>query len=155
MFQNEWDSIMLETFTLKKHLDTVRQELSHALYQHDAACRVIARLIKERDEARNALTNIKTGGQDQMEVETGLSTQIVQKMMHYSNELSSKRKKRKISETLAKADYIKSLKLKSAHPIHKTANPGINCLDINLTKDNLVCFFFRIFANLSDFNGWK
>ncbi len=44
--------MVLESYAMKQHLETVRAELAHSLYQHDAACRVISRLIKERDGAR-------------------------------------------------------------------------------------------------------
>jgi pre-mRNA-processing factor 19 len=49
---------VLESFYLKKHLHETREELSHALYQHDASLRVIAKVIKERDEARNTIAEL-------------------------------------------------------------------------------------------------
>jgi len=64
-FQDEWDALVLESYNTKEQLARTREELATALYQHDAAVRVIARLTKERDEARDALSKVTiapTGG---------------------------------------------------------------------------------------------
>ncbi len=57
-FQDEWDALVLESYNTKELLARTREELATALYQHDAAIRVISRLTKERDQAREALSKI-------------------------------------------------------------------------------------------------
>jgi len=145
LFQNEWDALMLESFTLKQQLDSVRQELAHSLYQHDAACRVIARLIKERDEARNALSNFQGASQtsaqsaDSMEVDSGVIPEEVRATIDKkSAELTAGRKKRVKSEALATEEDIKSYKSTSNLTVHSASTPGILCVDVHPTKQDLV-----------------
>lgn len=56
--QEEWNSTVLENHGLKKQNELLRQELSHSLYQYDAACRVLAKLIHEKEELVQALQNL-------------------------------------------------------------------------------------------------
>jgi len=159
LFQNEWDELMLETYTLKKHLDATRQELSQALYQHDAACRVIARLLRERDEARQGLQKLQSQvasgvaarsssmegqGDDQaMAVETedaeeGLTDAIKEQLDATHKKLSKGRKKRPMPDGLASVDDLKSYVVTSSHTTHSASKPGILCLDLHPNKENLV-----------------
>lgn len=55
MLQSEYDIVLLELHDTRASLEETRRELSSALYQNDAAVRVVARLAQERDEARGKL----------------------------------------------------------------------------------------------------
>jgi pre-mRNA-processing factor 19 len=55
IIQTEYDALVLELFDTRKALEETRRELSQALYQNDAAVRVVARLSMERDAARQEL----------------------------------------------------------------------------------------------------
>lgn len=138
-FHNEWDALMLETHALRDDLHKTRQELSHALYQHDAACRVIARLIKERDEARAALAGAQAGKRPAaaaMDVDMdgakkakgGISPEIVDAMTARSQVLSKGRKKRVIAESLRTADDIAAYACKATVGVHKTSPGGVNAI---------------------------
>lgn len=163
MFQIEWDSLMLANFALEQQLHTARQELSHALYQHDAACRVIARLKKERDEARaqlsqaerqipmtvstattvnaSAISNGKRAAEDEdlgpggKKMRPGISTSIITELTDCNTALSQQRKKRQIPSTLAPIDDLERYTQLSSHPLHKTNKPGILTIDILYSKD--------------------
>jgi pre-mRNA-processing factor 19 len=55
MIQSEYDALVLELFETRKALEDTRRELSQALYQNDAAVRVVARLAMEKDAIQQEL----------------------------------------------------------------------------------------------------
>lgn len=56
--QDEWNLAVMENHGVKKQNELLKQELSHALYQCDAACRVIAKLVGEKEELLNAIQEL-------------------------------------------------------------------------------------------------
>jgi len=157
MLQNEWDEHMLEMFTLKQHLDSTRQELSQALYQHDAACRVIARLMRERDEARAMLSSLQSqglalnagssvgsassahvgNGEAPMDAddntalpEATLDASVIDAINTKCAELSSGRRGRKVPEGLSSKETISAFAISASHTPHKSDKPGVTCLSV-------------------------
>lgn len=106
------------------------------MYQHDAACRVILRLQKERDEAREALSKVSIdgvpqppAGGDSMQVDSSnLPAPIADKIIQFRDEYApslfstpginrfrakAKRKKRKIPPTYTTIDSLREIHLLS------------------------------------------
>nr|XP_046164316.1 pre-mRNA-processing factor 19-like isoform X3 [Oncorhynchus gorbuscha] len=155
--QDEWDAVMLHSFTLRQQLQTTRQELSHALYQHDAACRVIARLTKEVTAAREALATLKPqaglvvaqavasqpsvtagGAGEPMEVseQVGMIPEIIQKLQDKATVLTMERKKRgkTVPEELVRTEDLS----KYRQGLHSASVPGILSLDLCPSDTNKV-----------------
>ncbi|OQE31512.1 hypothetical protein PENSTE_c001G10154 [Penicillium steckii] len=139
VFQEEWDALALETYTLQQNLAQTRRELSAALYQHDAAVRVIARLTKERDEARDALSKVTVGatrsaaGGEAMQVDSaGLPQAVLERVENTQAALSKTRRKRPVPEGWATSDNISAYKpTESSEPLY----PGGRALSVNSTGE--------------------
>ncbi|EIW72796.1 hypothetical protein TREMEDRAFT_67061 [Tremella mesenterica DSM 1558] len=142
--QAEYDAIMLESFEIKKTFQSSRQELANALYREDAAMRVIARLMKERDEARDALGTIQqtigvtapvqenVPAEDvEMQPESALPAEVEAKILETNQALSSVRKKRKPAAGYVTAERIKDYtQINHIPSLHATKPPGISTLDL-------------------------
>ena len=163
--QTEWDTLVLEAHKLRKDLDSNRKTLANTLYQHDAACRVIARLMKERDEARQALAmtqdkladykdkfinnNLKEESkskdnvenyEDQYEQENcGIYPELNTKMTELSQNLFAVRKTKKKPDNYYKSTDFNNLKENGRYPLHSSSSPGVLSLDINRAECNFVC----------------
>ncbi|KAE8154962.1 WD40-repeat-containing domain protein [Aspergillus avenaceus] len=140
VFQEEWDALALETYTLRQTLAQTRQELSTALYQNDAAVRVIARLTQERDEARDALSKVSVGasrpsaaGGEAMQVDsTGLPESVLSRIESTQASLSKTRRKRPVPENWATSDAVSTFKpSQSSEPLF----PGGTALSVNSTGE--------------------
>jgi pre-mRNA-processing factor 19 len=151
LLQDEWDAVMLYSFTQRQQLQTARQELSHALYQHDAACRVIARLNKEVTAAREALATLKpqagittvpqpavaaeAGGiANQPTEQAGMTDDVIEKLQDKASVLTLERKKRgkTVPEELATHEQLMAFKTLASHPgLHSASVPGILALDVH------------------------
>ena len=126
VFQEEWDALALETYALRENLVKTRQELSTALYQHDAAIRVIARLTRERDEAREALSKVDvahrgaTTNGDAMHVDSvPLPEEVAAKVDATQANLSKTRRKRPVPADWATDEDITHYnRLKPSTPFH-------------------------------------
>lgn len=163
--QDEWDALALQNFTLKQQLHVTRQELSHALYQHDAACRVIARLQKELAMAKQALTAIKShtdvqvsysgeatatnSAHDQVDRQnataagTGSENEALtdndkHKIDDANVALSEARKNRsKELPTGPTADEIVAFSEHKKFPLHSVSHSGITCLDLHYGSERI------------------
>ena len=154
LLQNEYDALLLEGFQLRQELESTRQELSQALYQHDAACRVIARLVKERDAARIALVQTQAamaqrlaqlpaaaaaadvemagggGGDSNAAAAAGGITEVVVALIKDKNkEFSKARKKRSVPTDTATTEAVASLTLAHSYSHHTSSAPGVLAMD--------------------------
>lgn len=156
LFQNEWEASTLETYTLKQQLDAAKQELAHTLYRYDAACRVIARLTKERDEARQLLsasanTSLKRKHEDSSEsgessknageekskratVADVMPPSVVAQVTEASGKLIASRKGRKKPAELAGEDAFAEYAQSLSFPLHNSSMPGIKKVDLCGTR---------------------
>uniref|UniRef100_A0A8B9KQ73 Pre-mRNA-processing factor 19 n=1 Tax=Astyanax mexicanus TaxID=7994 RepID=A0A8B9KQ73_ASTMX len=152
--QDEWDAVMLHSFTLRQQLQTTRQELSHALYQHDAACRVIARLTKEVTAAREGegyipskcsllttASSVVVGEPMEVSEQVGMTPEIIQKLQDKATVLTTERKKRgkTVPEELVRAEDLSKYRQVASHAgLHSASVPGILSLDLCPTDTNKV-----------------
>lgn len=151
---DEWDAVTLAYYTEKKQHAITKQELTHTLYQHDSASRVIARLQKEVMAAREALATLKpqtvasgpvTPAQEaveNMECDNHKASSqdsqasfdsVVNRLQEHAELLTIERKKKgkMVPEGLARPDDIKNYRQTASHSgLHGVGEPGITAIDV-------------------------
>ena len=152
--QNEYDAMVFETLALRKQYEAARQDLANALYTNDASMRVIARLMKERDDAREALASVhqslglpaqtaEATTTDDVDMDaaadaphTAFPSDMLAQIDETASRLSSERRAR-IKRGASDASYPTTESVSSLHEtasipsLHGASSPGITALDVS------------------------
>jgi pre-mRNA-processing factor 19 len=157
LLNTEYSNLVLELFDTRKLLEETRMELSQALYQNDAAVRVVARLAMERDAARQELAHWKVNpevpapsteeeGPSKKRARTEASiqphsipAQVLETMKQKWQELASNRKalKKEIAAQAPTLEVLQSYKETSHKSYHKSSGKqGI--VDMKMAGGNVV-----------------
>lgn len=155
-FQDEWDSVTLQNYSMKRENSQLRQELTHYMYQHDAACRVISRLRAEAKELRNVFNMMKPQEGinnsanlpvSEANVELGLTEDIQNRIGKTAEILQSARRERlnKLKEGVDVPE-LKSLPVEKIEQfqethrvaLHSVGVKGIQCMDLQVSSGRVV-----------------
>jgi pre-mRNA-processing factor 19 len=149
--QTEFNSLLVESYNLKKDVTNAKNELSHALYQYDASCRVINKLIRERDYIRDQITKYREEIDEQADYEDegfvgdeynnmGIYKGLVNRITELTINLIQMRKSREIPGDLPTLEAMSNYKENVFTPFNDEKEIGITCLDVHKFKENMFLF---------------
>jgi len=117
---SEHDLLLIQNFKLRTALDAVKGQLTQALYQHDAACRVVARLTREKEIMSKRITEAPVSSSART---TGFSSEKLLEISENASELQAARKSR--TQVVFPNDELASWAPTGSTVCHEAARPGI------------------------------
>ena len=131
--------------------------LSTYRYQHDAACRVIARLVKERDEARGALSNAAAyataataaAGSAGDAARPGITEDVLAVITNKAKLLNKSRKKRRAPDSLADETAVAGWKVRHCAPgvlVPGAVAAGLVCVLLPCVVECILCVGMVVIA---------
>ena len=141
-FRAEWDATVLKAHALRGQLLDVKQQLSLALYEKDAARRVIAKLIKEREEIKRSHDGGGAAASSSVSSSAPSSSSseaITTASLNAANQtLSTMRASRTKPEGWASNDVVRSFEEAASKTPHKSTAKGVLALVTHPSEPNLV-----------------
>ncbi|WLF80003.1 hypothetical protein PVL30_003771 [Lodderomyces elongisporus] len=171
--QNEWDSIVLELFTLRKTVQSLKQQLSMALYRADASVNVAAKALRERDQARREIERLvlslevkpeeKTEDKDNIDEEKiNTGDGVLQQIQEAKEKLFIEHKSKKVKfpytankfrfASVSEANGVFKVKLDASDLLEKHVRFETLNKTISLVHENEV-ISYSLFDNL--FTKWQ